>query len=84
MWNVNITRKNNRMLNTDHVNIKQGIVRRRKKITKIEKNFTILYGLVRLFSILFSSLLKNFSHYTKIFVLVSIVGSYYVANKIFV
>jgi len=69
MWNMNITRKNSRMLNTDHVNIKQGIVRRRKKIAKIKRNLTILYGLVRLFSILFSSLLKNFSHYAGLFVL---------------
>jgi hypothetical protein len=69
MWNMNKTRKNRRMLNTDHVNIKQGIVRRRKKIAKIEKNFTVLYGLVRLFSILFSSLPKNFPHCTRLSVL---------------
>jgi len=50
-----VTRENSRVFNTNHVNTKLGMVKRYRKIPKTEKNFTILYGLVRLLSILFSS-----------------------------
>jgi hypothetical protein len=70
IWTRNIieTMKNKKTLNINQLNAKLGMVKRDRNNVTIDRNFTILYGLVRLLSISFSSLPKNLSHGTRLFV----------------
>jgi hypothetical protein len=55
-WSTIETMKNKTTFNITQLNAKPGMVKRDRNNVKIDRNFTILYGLVRLLSIPLSSL----------------------------